>query len=267
MSNNFNFSVIYFSAFTPKILESRVKNNFINNKNLKNTLNNLNTNNICVKRFKVLSSRTLKPHLCKTTCNTPKNYISNKNVSAFRDCITLQSNDNINIKKGKKKSRNKHGIGRTGALEPYKQYIIEKRELEENRKRREIEKKYIIESKKQQELKLMNDIKTKYEGYDFSRQEAKVGFLDKYIESKNYSKEKIKDFFGRTQINTRKNNFQYLNMYILEDIKSNKKKNIFDEDFDLKSSTKYYAFRLKAVSFIKSLRHNPNYNYWIRKDH
>ena len=138
--------------------------------------------------------------------------------------------------------------------------------MEENRKRREIEKKYIIESRKLQELKIINDIKTKYEGYDFSRQEAKVGFLDKYIKSKNKKKKKIKDFYGRAAINSRKNTFQCIDMNLLEDIKSNKKKNIFDEDFDLKTSTKYSSFRLKAVSFIKSLRHNPNYNYWIRKD-
>ena len=55
-------------------------------------------------------------------------------------------------------------------------------------------------------------------------------------------------------------------MDLLEDIKANRRKNLFEEDFGLKSSSKYNCFRAQASSFIKSLRHNPNYNYWIRKD-
>ena len=265
MSNNSNFSVIYFSVFTPEILESKVKNNFMKNRPKRNFINFKTSNNILINRVKVYSSTNLKPFFCKTTSNIQKNYQSKKDVLLFRDFITLQSNKS----KKKKNSKNNYGsIGRVGSVEPYKQYIIEKRELEENKKRREIEKKYIIESRKLHEMRLINDIKNKYDGYDFSRQESKVGFLDKYIESKNYSKEKTKNFYGRTSaINTRKNNYQYIDMDLLEDIKSNKRKNIFEEDFDLKSSTKYNSFRVKAVSFIKSLRHNPNYNYWIRKDH
>ena len=104
---------------------------------------------------------------------------------------------------------------------------MEKKEIEENRKRREIEKKYVIESRKKEEFKLLNDIKTKYEGYDFSRQEEKVGFMGKYIESKNYSKEKAKSFsIGLCLINGKKKN-HYIDMGLVENIKSNKRKNDF----------------------------------------
>ena len=90
--------------------------------------------------------------------------------------------------------------------------------------------------------------------------------MDKYIESKNYSKEKIKNFYGRAVVNYRKNNYKYIDVELIEDLKQNKRKNIFEEDFDLKSSSKYNSFRIQAVSFIKSLRRNPNYNYWIRNE-
>jgi len=256
MSNNSNFSVIYFSVFTPEILESKVKNNFMKNRPKRNFINFKTQNNILINKVKAYSSTNLKPFFCKTTSNIQKKHQTKKDVLLFRDFITLQSNKS---KKKKNSKKSFGGIGRAGSVEPYKQYIIEKRELEENKKRREIEKKYIIESRKLHDIRLINDIKTKYDGYDFSRQES---------ESKNYSKEKTKYFYGRSSaINTRKNNYQYIDIDLLEDIKSNKRKNIFEEDFDLKSSTKYNSFRLKAVSFIKSLRHNPNYNYWIRKDH
>ena len=66
--------------------------------------------------------------------------------------------------------------------------------------------------------------------------------------------------------NYKQNIYKYIDIELLEEIKSNKRKNIFEEDFDVRSSNKYNSFRTKAVSFIKSLRHNPNYNYWIRKD-
>lgn len=263
-NNNNNFSVVYFSIFTPHIFQSKIKNQFIKLKVPKKNFYNFKTaNSVLIKKIKTNSYDNIKPLFCKTSNNTG-------NFLSFRDFMTVKSNKSNNNKKKKNKTKYRltHNIGRPGSAEPYKQYILEKREIEENRKRREIEKKYIIESKKNQELKLLNDIKTKNEGYDFSRQEKKVGFMEKHIESKNYSKEKTKNSYERTSINYRKNNYnyQYVDMELLEDIKTNKRKNIFEEDFDLKTSTKYNSFRLQAASFIKSLRHNPNYNYWIRKD-
>ena len=261
MSNNNKFSVIYFSIFTPEIFQTKLNNQFIKEKETKKSFSNFKTtNNILIKKIKANSITNKKPLFCKTTAN-----IKNKNVLVFRDFISLKQNKK---KKNKPKTKYKiiQSIGRPGSAEPYKQYILEKKEIEENRKRREIEKKYVIESRKKEEFKLLNDIKTKYEGYDFSRQEAKVGFMDKYIESKNYSKEKIKNFYGRSVVNYRKNNYKYIDVELVEDLKQNKRKNIFEEDFDLKSSSKYNSFRIQAVSFIKSLRRNPNYNYWIRKE-
>ena len=116
----------------------------------------------------------------------------------------------------------------------------------------------------QQENKLLNEMKTKYEGYDFSKNQSKTGFLEKIIESKNYSKEKLKDF-SRPVVSYSKNKYDLVVMELIEDIKANRRKNIFEEDFNIKTSTKYNNFRSKAISFIKYLRHNPNYNYWIRK--
>lgn len=259
MSNDNNFSILYFSIFTPDILQSKIQNQFISNiESRKNLCDLKNNNKFLIKKIRPNSSSNLKPAFCRTISNT-------KNKKLFRDFIDLKSSYNKKKKKTTKYSLTQ-GLGRIGSTEPYKQYILEKREIEENKKRREIEKKYIIESKKQQEIKMLNDLKTKYEGYDFSRQEAKVGFLDKYIESKNYSKEKTKNFYIRPVSNYNKNKYKYIDIELLEEIKANKRKNIFEEDFDLKTSTKYNSFRVKAISFIKSLRHNPNYNYWIRKD-
>ena len=257
MSNNNKFSVIYFSVFTPNIFQTKIKNQFIKEKEPKRSFCNFKTtNNILIKKIRANSNKDIKPHICKTTSN-----LKNKNIELFRDFISLKP-----YKKKKKKYKLTNGVIRPGSAEPYKQYILEKREIEENKKRREIEKKYIIESKIQQEMKALNDIKTKYEGYDFSRQEEKVGFMDKYIESKNYSKEKTKSFFVRPVSLYGKNKYHYIDVELVEDIKSNKRKNVFEEDFDVKTSSKYNLFRVKAVSFIKSLRHNPNYNYWIRKE-
>lgn len=257
MSNNNNFSVIYFSIFTPKIFQTKIKNQSIKDKEPKNSYTTFKTsNNILIKKVNSKSSQKVKPIICKTAANLKSN-----NLLLFRDYIKENQK-----KKTKRKFKIAKSLDRPGSSEPYKQYILEKREIEENRKRRDIEKKYIIESKRIQELKLLNDIKFKYDGYDFSRQQKKIGFLDKYIESKNYSKEKTKNFNVRPISNFRKNSYQYYDAELLEDIKTNKRKNVFEEDFDVKSSSKYIAFRAKAISFIKSLRHNPNYNYWIRKD-
>ena len=174
MSNNNNFSVIYFSIFTPEIFQAKLNNHFIKKKDTRKSFSNFKTtNNILIKKIKANSISQKKHLFCKTTAN-----IKNKNVLVFRDFISVKKN---NKKKNKSKTKYKiiQSVGRPGSAEPYKQYILEKREIEENRKRRDIEKKYVIESRKQQELKLLNDIKTKYEGYDISRQEAKVGFMDK----------------------------------------------------------------------------------------
>lgn len=258
-NNNINFSAIYFSIFTPKNFQIEIKNQSMKDKEPKNNYTSFKTmNNILFKKINSKSRQKVRPMICKTTGN-----LKSENLLLFRNYITLKKNQK---KKAKRINKKIKSFDRPWSSEPYKQYILEKREIEANRKRRDIEKKYIIESKRLQELKLLNDIKTKYEGYDFSRQQKKIGFLDKYIESKNYSKEKIKEFFVRPVSNFRKNSYHYFDTELLEDIKTNKRKNVFEEDFDVKSSSKYNAFREKAVSFIKFLRHNPNYNYWIRKD-
>ena len=249
-----NFSVSYFSIFTGDILHSKIKNQFISNIEAKKCYSDFKeSNNILIKKIRPKSSSYIK---CKTN-----SYSKKTNLKFFKDFI-----DPKKLKNKQRKNSLTQEIRKINSVEPYKQYILEKREIEENKKRREIEKKYINESRKQQELKILYDQKMKNEGYDFSRQEAKVGFLDKYIESKNYTKEKTKNFNAGRVFNYKKNKYQYIDIDLLEEIKANKRKNIFEEDFDLKTDTKYNSFRIKAVSFIKSLRHNPNYNYWIRKD-
>lgn len=254
---NNDFSTIQFSIFSPETFQLRVKNNIVINKP---TSNNIATINSTIND----SSKNLVPDYNNNIRST--NYrtssIQNKptkKIILFRDIVTKTP------EKPKKKKYIKAKYSLTqGKIEPYKQYILEKRELENIKKRREIEKKYIIESKLQQDLKLLGDIKSKYEGYDFSKQQNKVGYLDKYLESKNYSKEKIKGF-PRPSTAYRKNKYEYIDMDLLQDLKSNKKRNVFEEDFDIKNLTKYNIFRTSLVSFIKSLRSNQNYNYWIGK--
>ena len=182
MSYNNNFSTVYFSIFTPNIFHTKIRNQFIKMKSpKKNFYNFKTTNNILIKKIETNFNKNSKPLIFKTSTN-----LKSKNILSFRDFAS--GNSNIKNKEKKKKYHLIHNFGRPGSAEPYKQYILEKREIEENRKRREIKKKYIIDSKRNQELKILNDMKTKYEGYDFSRQEKKVGFMDKYMESKNYSK-------------------------------------------------------------------------------
>ena len=192
--------------------------------------------------------------------NSYNEYPSKNANILFRDSITSSVPQKDNRRKISKKKFNII----QGKLEPYKQYILEKREIEKIREKREIEKKYKMESIMQQENRLLNEMKSKYEGYDFSKNQSKTGFLEKIIESKNYSKEKLKDF-SRPVVNYSKNKYDLVVMELIEDIKANRRKNIFEEDFNIKASTKYNNFRSKAISFIKYLRHNPNYNYWIRK--
>ena len=154
MSNN-KFSVIYFSIFTPEIFQTEIKNGAIKTKKTgKNFYNFKTTNNILIKKLKSNSSANIRPLPFKTLGNITKK------KSLFRNFITIKNN-----KKNKTKSKYIVGnnFGRPRSAEPYKQYILEKREIEENRKRREIENKYFFESKKQHEFNTL-----KYEGYDLS---------------------------------------------------------------------------------------------------
>jgi hypothetical protein len=263
MSHN-NFSVIYFSIFTPDTFQEKVKNKFIINKahnqqdnkqfNMKTSAND---SKIHLRKKSLPNDKSFH---CKTVSNSYNEYPSKNANILFRDSITSSVPQKDNRRKISKKKFNII----QGKLEPYKQYILEKREIEKIREKREIEKKYKMESIMQQENRLLNEMKSKYEGYDFSKNQSKTGFLEKIIESKNYSKEKLKDF-SRPAVNYSKNKYDFVVMELFEDIKANRRKNIFEEDFDIKTSTKYNNFRSKAISFIKYLRHNPNYNYWIRK--
>ena len=263
MSHN-NFSVIYFSIFTPDIFQEKVKNKFIINKTHNqqdnksfNMKTSVNESKINLRKKSVPND---KLYHCKTVSNSYNTYPTKNANILFRDSITSSVPP---IENKRKISKKKYSIIQ-GKLEPYKQYILEKREIEKVREKREIEKKYKMESIMQQDNKLLNEMKAKYEGLDFSKNQSKTGFLEKIIESKNYSKEKLKDF-SRPVINYSKNKYDFVVMELFEDIKANRRKNIFEEDFDIKTSTKYNNFRSKAISFIKYLRHNPNYNYFIRK--
>jgi len=262
MSHN-NFSVIYFSIFTPDTFQEKVKNKFILNKTHNqqdnNTLNmktSINESKIYLRKKSAPNDKSIR---CKTVSNSYNTYPTKNANILFRDSITSAAS-----KDSKKKISKKNYNIIQGKVEPYKQYILEKREIEKIREKREIEKKYKMESIMQQENKLLNDMKAKYEGFDFSKNQSKTGFLEKIIQSKNYSKEKLKDF-SRPMINYNTNKYDYVVMDLIEDIKNNRRKNIFEEDFNIKTLTKYNNFRSKAISFIKYLRHNPNYNYWIRK--
>ena len=59
----------------------------------------------------------------------------------------------------------------------------------------------------------------------FKDKNKKVGFMDKCIESKNFSKEKTKIFFIRPVPHYGKNKYISTDVDLVEDIKSNKRKN------------------------------------------
>ena len=52
-----------------------------------------------------------------------------------------------------------------------------------------------------------------------------------------------------------------MDLGLIEEYKQNKRKNIFEEDYNVKTALRYAKFRQDAMSFIKLLRDNPDYNY------
>ena len=101
--------------------------------------------------------------------------------------------------------------------------------------------------------------KSKIKGINFAKQKG-FSFFGGNAESKNYSKQKNNND-RRPIFIVRRSKFNEFDLSLLEDIKNNKRKNVFGENFGVKSYLRYDKFRQQTMSFMKFLRENPNYNY------
>ena len=244
-------SVTYFSVFSPEAFQVEIKNKFILDRK---------------KLFGLKPKRNLSPiHQLTTESNsinktkttyfrTSTNYNTNTNHGNVRDLISTKRI--LKLKKFNKKTKNILSQALKEKVQPYKQYILEKRELE-NIKKEKSRYKYVLRNKK--DLLALPD-KSKIKGVYFSKQKG-FGFLEQYLESKNYSKGKISNNYRKPAFMIRRNKYDDFDLSILDDITSNKRKNVFEENFGVKSYLRYDKFRQNALSFLKDLNNNPNYNF------
>ena len=130
--------------------------------------------------------------------------------------------------------------------EPYKQYLSEKNEVEKIRKRKELEQIYRIELKK--------------------LQEAKNEISNKYNDIRRYKKDNINKN-GKAIFCCRKNRLNTINFNYLKDLKTNKIKNIFEENFFIDNEIKYEMVKGKTLDFLRYLRKHPNFNYFVRENY
>lgn len=249
-------SVIYFSVFSPEIFQTEVKNIFLSNRSgifkslLKKKLNQEQS------KTKTENNTTNNNKTKSTYFRTTSNYNLNTNTSNnninIRDIISSKKRQIIKTPKKKNKYITSYFINEK--IQPYKQYLLEKRQYENIKKEKD---RYNLESKNKNESPFLP--KNKIKGINFATQKG-FGFFDQYVESKNYSKNKINNN-RRPIVMIRRNKYDEIDLSLLEDIKNGKRKNVFDENFGVKSLLRYNKFRLKAISFMKLLDDNPNYNY------
>ena len=244
-------SVTYFSVFSPEPFQVELKNKFLLERK---------------KLFRLNPQKNLSPSHQLTTENssinktkttyyrTTVNFNTNTNYENIRDLISTKRI--LKLKKFKKNPKNILSQALKEKVQPYKQYILEKRELE-NMKKEKSRYKYMLRNKK--DLLALPD-KSKIKGVYFSKQKG-FGFLDQYLESKNYSKGKISNTYRRPAFMIRRNKYDDFDLSILDDITSNKRKNVFEENFGVKSYSRYDKLRQNAMSFLKYLNNDPNYNF------
>ena len=253
-------SITFFSIFFPEIFHTEVKNKFITDKqrllspkqkqkNLPEKLNteycktNINNNNISIFKTKTKYFRTSENI---STNNT--NINNNKNV---RDIISQKKK----LKSENKKKNYSLYQAFNEKIQPYKQYLKERRQLEKIKKEK-IRYKNELMIKKKELLTLPP--KNKIKGINFATQKG-FGFFDQYVESKNYSKEKIKN--KKPVLIIKRKKFDEFDNELFEDIKSGKRKNVFEEKFDIKSFLRYERLKQSAFGFLKYLNENPNFNF------
>lgn len=246
-------SVTFFSIFSPEIFQVEVKNKFLSqrkklfNKNPKNNLlsTQLNTGDY-------IDNKT-KATYYKTTTNINNKFNKNENL---RDIIASKRKPKLKLLRKIPKQEEEFLSQTMGAkILPYKQYILEKRQLENIKKEKNILKLALL-NKKYSEA---SPDKSKIKGINFAKQKG-FSFFEENAESKNYSKQKNNND-RRPIFIVRRSKFNEFDLSLLEDIKNNKRKNVFEENFGVKSYLRYDKFRQQTMSFMKFLRENPNYNY------
>ena len=255
-------SITFFSVFFPEIFHTEIKNQFITDKQRL----------LSPKQNPKKLPEKLNTECCKTNFNNnsifnkkTKYFRTSENISTYNTNLNINYNDTKNIRritpsKPKLKSRNKkpkyslyQAINEK--IQPYKQYLIERRQLEKIKKEKARYKNELMLKKK--EL-LTLPPKNKIKGINFATQKG-FGFLDQYVESKNYSKEKIKN--KKPVFIIKRKKFDEFDMELFEDIKNGKRKNVFEEKYDIKSFLRYDRLKQSAFGFLKYLNENPNFNY------
>lgn len=244
-------SVTYFSVFSPDIFQIELKNRFLSarknyfdnrrkNKNLHNEQITTDNNIYNTRNYNKTS----------TNYNTTTN-INNTNI---RDLISAKRKSKL--KKDKKNFQQKYILSQAlmDKIQPYKQYLLEKNKIE-NIKKEKIRYKLMLRNKK--DLLVLPD-KSKIKGINFAKQKG-FGFFEQYAESKNYSNEKIN--IKRPTFLIRRSKYEDFNLDLFEDIKNNKRKKVFEENFSINSYLRYDKLRQNAISFLKFLDESPNFNY------
>ena len=243
-------SVTYFTAFSPEIFQVEIKNKFLAEK-YHLFFPKYNQNKL---KDQFTTEYNIDNKSKMTYFRTTTNFNKINNNKNIRDLI---SPTRI-IKSKKPIKKHKYILSQAFGekVQPYKQYILEKRQLE-NIKNEKIRYKLYLQNQ--------NDLssfppKKKIKGVNFSKQKD-YGFFDQIAESKNYSKVKTNNIPKKHIFHNRKIKYDEIDMDLLEDLKANKKKNVFEENFNVKFVSKYDKLRHNYLSFMKSLRENPNYNY------
>lgn len=287
---NISYSTILFSAFSPDVLLTPIKNKIKPiTSSLKKLIKDKNQNKkrILMKSNSLYLSNTNKYNIFKN--HLYNKYIIDKNKSSnysiedinyFKPKVLKSFYSPKAIKRRKKFSLKKEfskdfifikpqRIKSTSPLfkkikqksqkfyiEPYKKYLNDKNKLEQNRKAKEIEMNYIIESKKQQRQKIENNIRNMYQGLDFSRQKKREFFLAKYLKSKQYKKRKARISTDEEENFIKQIDYQFLMKKLNFEI--NEKKYMFLENNDFVPRVKYSSFNEKLRNFLWNLRENPN---------
>ena len=236
-------SITFFSVFFPEVFHTKVKNKFITDEKLNTEYCRTNTDNIYKTKTKYYRT--------SENINTNETNIHNKNI---RDIISSKRKTKLKIKSANKKPKYSLYQALGEKVQPYKQYLIERRELEKIKKEKI---RYKNDLKNKKNLSAVPP-KNKIKGINFATQKG-FGFFDQYVESKNYSKEKIK--YKKPVIIIKRNKFDDFDKELFEDIRTGKRKKIFEEKFDVKSALRYTKLRQSAFGFLKYLNENPNFNF------
>ena len=281
---NANYSVFLFSTLTPNVIITSVKNKTTNKKYNDFPLNSFDplyddNNNIKKKtiEYRLNISRTgidriknLRNVSRSSTLTTKnKNTFSYKNFriknsnrvedqKSYNDLIVIPKQ---RLKSSKSTKNNLLYKTSTIHVEPYKQYLLEKNEIESIKNAKETEMKYYLESKRQQQLKRLHEIKTKYQGYDFSRQKTRESFVEILMRTKSYKKPLKKSHIRMKKIDNENAILRNPPEEVGIPKIYNERKYLFSGNGELQPTVKYAVYNDQLQTFYKSLRDNPDYNF------